>query len=128
MTKKVDAAQTPCCLTYTMITQAGSMLTTPSYLTCTMITEAGTLPITPCCLTCTMTTESDTADHTLLPNMYNHNRDRRSASSDFANYLTCTRVTAEVLYLRTSSSLSQKIIQFMINVLDWQKTRGILKM
>ena len=68
------------------------------------------------------------AHHTLLPNMYNHNRGRHSASSEFANYLTCTTVTAKVLYLRTSSSLFQKIIQFMINVLDWQKTRGILKM
>ena len=38
---------TPCYLTCTMITEAGSRLTTPCYLTCTIITEAGSLLTTP---------------------------------------------------------------------------------
>ena len=53
-----------------MLTVESYLLNTPCYLTCTIITEAGSLLTTPCYLTCTMITEAGSAQHTLLPKMY----------------------------------------------------------
>ena len=60
------------------------MFNTPCYLTCTMITEAGTLLTTPSCLTCTMTTE--------LYNLFNLNTFMYHTCIKLVSFITTTFV------------------------------------